>query len=167
MPADQLETDIQHAQDQYRSLEEQLKDLDEETADSLRRALEDTEDAGEDVEDASDASAREDALTRVREHIQTAQDATNDLQDRADGDLFTALETLDDRVEQVEDYVTDELLESGDTDEDEEDDSESDGYEVTVSGETKRLEERYIDPIDLLREFEYDPNQYVLYPPDG
>lgn len=153
MPTESHLENIQHAQDTYRELEGRLEDVDEETADTVRRRLEDAED------EFDDAPEEDGTLQRVRELIQSAQDAVNELQASASGDLRDELETLEDQIETIEDEVVDDLL-------DEDEDEDVEGYEVTVSGETKVLDQRTISPIDLLREFEYDPNQYVLYPPN-
>jgi hypothetical protein len=39
----------------------------------------------------------------------------------------------------------------------------TDDYLVTVSGESKEVKQRYIKPPELLRKYELDPAQYVLY----
>ena len=152
MPTESHLENIQHAQDTHRELEERLEDVDEEATDTVRHRLEDAEDAFE------DAPGEDGTLRRVRELIQDAQDAVNVLQASAPDGLRDELETLEDQIETIEDGVVNELIDE------EEDDNE--GYEVTVSGETKVLDQRTISPVDLLREFDYDPNQYVLYPPN-
>lgn len=153
MPTESHLENIQHAQDTHRDVEDRLEDIDEEAADAVRHRLEDAED------ELDDAPEEDDTLQDVRELVQSAQDAVNELQASAPDDLRDELETLEDQIEVIEDGVVNDLL--GD---DEDDDIE--GYEVTVSGETKVLNQRTISPVDLLREFEYDPNQYVLYPID-
>ena len=156
MPTESHLENIQHAQDTYRDLEERLEDVDEEAADTVRHRLEDAEDVFD------DAPEEDGTLQDVRELTQSAQDAVNKLQASAPADLKDDLEAFEDQLETIEDGVVDDLL-----DEDEDDgDDDVEGYEVTVSGETKVLDQRTISPVDLLREFEYDPNQYVLYPPD-
>jgi len=164
MPQTDLEETIQHAQDRYHGLGDQLEELDEETADELRTALEAAEDAIDVADDADEDEARHDALDRAAESIQSAQDDVNTLQDAAGLDVSYAdeLEALEEAIEDVEDLLRDELGDVNDGD----DDEEPDGYEVTVSGETKVLDQQLIEPIELLRTFDYDPNQYVLYPPD-
>lgn len=159
MPPTDLEEATQHAQDRYRGLSDQLETLDEETADNLRSALEAVEDA---VDEAAEDEARYDALDRAAGYIQSAQDDVDTLQDVADSDASYAdeLEALKASIEEVEDGLHEALEETDD------DDRETDGYEVTVSGETKELDQQRIEPIELLRTFDYDPNQYVLYPPD-
>lgn len=161
MPQTDLEETIQHAQDRYRGLNDQLEELDEETADNLRAALEATEDAIDQAEDTDEDGTRRDALNRAADSIQSAQDDIDALQDAAGFDVSYAdeLEALEEATENVEDGLRDAL-------DDADDDEETDDYEVTVSGETKLLDQQYIKPIELLRTFDYDPNQYVLYPPD-
>lgn len=161
MPQTDLEETIQHAQDRYRGLSDQLEGLDEETADELRTALEATEDAIDQAEDTDEDEARRDALNRAADSIQSAQDDVDALQDAAGFDVSYAaeLEALEEATEDVEDGLRDAL-------DDADDDEETDDYEVTVSGETKVLDQQRIKPIELLRTFDYDPNQYVLYPPD-
>jgi hypothetical protein len=161
MPQTDLEETIQHAQDRYRGLSDQLEELDEETADELRAALEATEDAIDQAEDTDEDGARRDALNRAADSIQSAQDDVDALQDAAGFDVSYAdeLEALEEATEDVEDGLRDAL-------DDADDDEETDDYEVTVSGETKVLDQQRIKPIELLRTFDYDPNQYVLYPPD-
>lgn len=154
MPARNHLENIQHAQDAYREFEEDLEDLDEEAADTIRRRLEDAEDRFDDT------PKDDDALRNARADIQTAQDGINTLQESvADDRLEENLEDFEDHLEVIEDGITDDLLEDGNKE-------EEDDYEVTVSGETKTLSQEMISPVDLLREFEYDPNRYVLYPPD-
>lgn len=161
MPQTDLEETIQHAQDRYRGLSDQLEELDEETADELRAALEATEDAINQAEDTDEDEARRDVLNRAADSIQSAQDDVDALQDAAGLDVSYAdeLEALEEATEDVEDGLRDAL-------DDADDDEEPDDYEVTVSGETKVLDQQRIKPIELLRTFDYDPNQYVLYPPD-
>ena len=161
MPQTDLEEKIQHAQDRYRGLSNQLEELDEETADELRAALEATEDAIDQAEDTDGDEARHDALNRAADSIQSAQDDVDALQDAAGFDVSYAdeLEALEEATEDVEDGLRDAL-------DDADDDEETDDYEVTVSGEAKMLDQQRIKPIELLRTFDYDPNQYVLYPPD-
>jgi hypothetical protein len=167
MPPTDLEEATQHAQDRYRGLSDQLEPLDEETADDLRAALEAAEDAIDEAQDTDEDESRYDALRRAADYIQSAQDDVDTLQDAAGFDVSYAeeLEALEEAIEEVEDGL-DEALEDVDEGDGDEDDEETDGYEVTVSGETKVLDQQYIEPIELLRTFEYDPNQYVLYPPD-
>ncbi|WP_276278793.1 E2/UBC family protein [Haloarcula regularis] len=162
-----LEEATQHAQDRYRGLNAQLESLDEGTADDLRAALEAAEDAIDESQDTDENQSRYDALHRAADYIQSAQDDIDTLQDAAGFDVSYAeeLEALEEAIEEVEDGL-DEALEDVDEGDGDEDDEETDGYEVTVSGETKVLDQQYIEPIELLRTFEYDPNQYVLYPPD-
>lgn len=161
MPQTDLEETIQHAQDRYRGLSDQLEELDEGTADELRAALEATEDAINQAEDTDEDEARRDVLNRAADSIQSAQDDVDALQDAAGLDVSYAdeLEALEEATEDVEDRLRDAL-------DDADNDEESDDYEVTVSGETKVLDQQRIKPIELLRTFDYDPNQYVLYPPD-
>lgn len=165
MPPTNLEEATQHAQDRYRGLSDQLETLDEETADDLRAALEAAEDAIDEADTADEDETRHDVLDRAADYIQSAQDDVDALQDVADSDASYAdeLEALEAAIEEVEDGLHKALEE---TDEGDDDDEETDGYEVTVSGETKVLDQQRIEPIELLRTFEYDPNQYVLYPPD-
>jgi hypothetical protein len=166
MPPTDLEEATQHAQDRYRGLSDQLESLDEETADDLRAALEAAEDAIDEAEDTDENESRHDALHRAAEYIQSAQDDVGTLQNAAGFDVSYAeeVEALEEAIEEVEDGLAEalEVVDNGDDEEDE----ELDGYEVTVSGETKVLDQQRIEPIELLRTFEYDPNQYVLYPPD-
>lgn len=166
MPITDLEEATQHAQDRYRGLSDQLESLDEETADDLRTALEAAEDAIDEAQDTDEDESRHDAFHRAADYIQSAQDDVDTLQDAAGFDVSYAeeLEGLEETIEEVEDGL-DEALEEVDEGDDE-DDEETDDYEVTVSGETKVLDQQHIEPIELLRTFEYDPNQYVLYPPD-
>lgn len=163
MQLNSIEEATQHAQDRYRGISEQLESVDEETADDLRASLEATEDAIDEASDAEDKNTH-DAVSRAAEYIQSAQDDLDDLQDAAGSDVSYAeeLEALEEALEDVEDGLSEHL----EDEEDEEDDEDVDGYEVTVSSETKVLDQRLIEPIELLREFDYDPNQYVLYPPD-
>lgn len=165
MPPTDLEEATQHAQDRYRGLSDQLESLDKETADDLRSALEAAEDAIEEAQDADEDVSRADAVDRAADYIQSAQDEVDTLQDAAGFDVNYAeeLEALEEAIEEVEDGLHETLEE---IDFGEEDDEEIDGYKVTVSGETEVLDEQHIEPIELLRTFDYDPNQYVLYPPD-
>jgi len=165
MQPTELEEATQHAQDRYRGLSDQLESLDEETADDLRAALEAAEDAIDEADDADEEESRYDALDRAADYIQSAQDNVTTLQDAAGFDVSYAeeLEALEEAIEEVEDGLHEALLELDAGDDDGE---ETDGYEVTVSGETKVLDQQRIEPIELLRRFDYDPNQYVLYPPD-
>jgi hypothetical protein len=158
-----LEEATQHAQDRFRGLSEQLESIDEDRADGLRAALEATEDAIDQADDATGADERFDALHRAAEYVQSAQDDLDALQQATGSDVSFGdeLEALEDAVEDIEDSLS-EQLDSDDRDERD----ELDGYEVTVSSETKILDQRLIEPIELLRAFDYDPNQYVLYPPD-
>lgn len=167
MPPIDLEEATQHAQDRYRGLSDQLESLDEETANDLRAALEAAEDAIDEAQDTDGDESRYDAFHRAADYIQSAQDDVGTLQDAAGFDVsyVEELEALEETIEEVEDGL-DEALEEVDEGDDDEEDEETDGYEVTVSGETKVLDQQRIEPIELLRTFEYDPNQYVLYPPD-
>lgn len=163
MPPTDIEDATQHAQDRYRGLSDQLESLDEETADDLRAALEAAEDAIDEAQDTDE----DEAFHRAAEYIQSAQDDVGALQDAAGFDVSYAeeLEALEEAIEEVEDGLA-ETLEEVDEGDDDEEDQEPDGYEVIVSGEKKVLDQQRIEPIELLRTFEYDPNQYVLYPPD-
>lgn len=167
MPPNNIEEAIQHAQDRYRGLSDQLESIDEETADDLRTALEAAEDAIEDADDSGDTEEESsyDVLDRAADYIQSVQDAIDALQDAADSDASYSdeLEALEEAVEEVEDGLHEKLVDAA---KDEDGEEESDGYNVTVSGESKVLDQQQIDPIELLRTFDYDPNQYVLYPPD-
>lgn len=165
MQPTELEEATQHAQDRYRGLSDQLESLDEETTDDLRAALEAAEDAIDEADDADEDESRYDALDRAADYIQSAQDNVTTLQDAAGFDVSYAeeLEALEESIEEAEDGLYEALLELDAGDDEGE---ETDGYEVTVSGETKVLDQQRIEPIELLRTFDYDPNQYVLYPPD-
>lgn len=164
MPRTNHEEAIQHAQDRFRGLSDPLESLDEETAEDLRTALEAAEDAIDDADDAGDDEACHDALDRAADYVQSAQDDIDRLQEAAGFEVSYAeeLEALEEAIEEVEDGLH-EALEDKDEAEDGDD---TDGYQVSVSGESKVLDQQLIEPIELLRTFDYDPNQYVLYPPD-
>lgn len=146
---------IQEAQNGFRQVEEQLTEICEQHADRVRRALEDAEDILED-------ECGRDRFESGRQHIQSAQDAMNGLQKMSGQGGRDQLEELEEKLELVEDLITDRLLDSAD-----EADSGGPPYEVTVSSETEMIGERFITPSDLLEEFGYEPNDYLLYPGDA
>lgn len=155
--------DVQRARNIYSELEDSLTDLDEDEADTICQELDAALEAATEAEEGDDYEDRRDTFKKALEHIQGAQEAINDLQGTAhaeDSDLPT--DPLEDAVEQAEDALTDELL---DLDREEDTDEEDDvDWDVTVSDQRKVHDSRHIEPIELLRKFDYDPNRYVLYP---
>jgi len=155
---EQIEDAVQEAQDQLDSLENPLD------ADNLRQqeevedALEVVEDLVEEMVDAREDGNTEkftDTLGEAKEAIQTTQDKMNELQNDVgfdDADLAARVEEVEDAIELVEDHLHG-------IDENE----PSDDLIIIVNEEEREAPERHMTPLEIVRLFEYDEDNVVLY----
>lgn len=146
-PADET---IQRAQTELQSLEDAL-----ETPSPLQESVEDQLEEVEDAVDEFEDTGNPDTLERATTSIQAAQDTFDELQDEIgydDPSLVELVENVDDALEDVEDAL-DTIEDNGDLPE----------LVVEVNEEEKEPPERYMTPLEIVRFFDYDPDNVVLY----
>jgi hypothetical protein len=157
-PTETIAEAVQDAQDQLEAVQDTLPEEHQAQQEAVEDALEDAEDAIDEMEDAREAGDDEafsDALGHATAAVQTAQDELDILQDGVgyeDADQAELIESAEDTIEVVED----ELHTINDDDVDGE-------LIVVVNEEEKDAPERFMTPLEIVRLFDYDPDNVVLY----
>lgn len=152
VPTDQIAEAVQNAQDELQSLQDEVGFDNAELAEQV----EEVEDRLEAVEDAVEGEQADDS-SRAETKIQEAQDALNVLQNEVgydDAELAEQVEEVEDRLEAVED-----LLEDGGSEVPE----DPENLIIEVNEEEKDAPERFMTPLEIVRLFDYDPDNVVLY----
>jgi len=157
----EIEGAVQDAQDELESLEDQLDDHSA-LQDTIEDRLEKVEDTIDEFDDAGSTTARRQALEQAQAETQATQDALDKLQEQVgyeDETLAAHVEAAEEAVELVEDLLDD--LDPGEGKEDQS--KESDELIIEVNEEEKEAPERFMTPLEIVRFFDYDPDNVVLY----
>lgn len=147
VPADQIAEAVQDAQDKLDALQEEVGYDDPDLAEDIEEIEEYLEALEDTVEEEGEGAEK---------RVQEAQDSLNALQDEIgyeDPDLAELIEQVEEEIEGVEDL----LAETGDTPD------EPDDLVVEVNEEEKDAPDRFMTALEIVRLFDYDPDNVVLY----
>jgi hypothetical protein len=163
-PTETIAETVQDAQDQLEAVQDTLPAEHQAQQEAVEDALEDAEDAIDEMEDArvaNDDEAFSNALGHATAAIQAAQDEMDVLQDDVgyeDADQAELIESAEDAIEVVEDE-----LHTIDDDKGDSDDDVDGELIIVVNEEEKDAPERFMTPLEIVRLFDYDPDNVVLY----
>lgn len=159
-----LKTVVQEAQDRLEDVEDAIDPDHQPQQEAAEDALEAAEDAIAAMDDASDdgdSDALADAYASALDAVQTSQDELNELQDAVGFENATQaerIEVAEDSIERIEDQ-----LDAFDLDETAGDDEPTGELFIEVNEERKEAPDRFMAPLEIVRLFDYDPDNVVLY----
>ena len=141
---------VQKAQTELRSLQDAFE-THSDLLESIEDSLETVENAVFEFNEGETTDARAEALSQARAAVQNAQDDLDTLQDSVgydDADAARRVESAEEALEAVEDALAE---------------LDSDPLVIEVNEEEKEPPERFMTPLEIVRLFEYDPDNVVLY----
>jgi hypothetical protein len=141
---------VQKAQTELQSLQDAFE-THSALLESIEDSLETVENAVVEFNEGETTDARAEALSQARAAVQSAQDDLDTLQDSVgydDADAARRVESAEEALEAVEDALAE---------------LDSDPLVIEVNEEEKEPPERFMTPLEIVRLFEYDPDNVVLY----
>jgi len=159
-----LATAVQEAQDRIEDVEDAIGPEYQAQQEAVEDALEAAEDAIGAMDDASendDNDALADAHASALDAVKTSQDELNELQEAVgfeNAGQAERIEAAEDAIERVEDQ-----LDAFDLAETPGNDEPVGELFIEVNEERKKAPERFMTPLEIVRLFDYDPDNVVLY----